>query len=135
MTDIQLAELVGGALQEKFGNSLSKVLENMQDVNTPYKDKRSISIKLSFQQNEQRDDIKVHIDVTEKLAPQGALETAFMVGKDLRSGEIMVEEYGKQIKGQMSLESLQQPAIEETEDGRQVNTATGEIIDFRKIAQ
>ena len=136
MPNIQLAELVGGALQEKFENSLEKVLENMLDINTPYKDKRSIDIKLSFSQNERRDDIKVQIDVKEKLAAQGALETSFAYGKDLETGEIMVEEYGKQIKGQMHLNDLQQPKIEEVGDDRQVDTGTGEIIDFReRIAQ
>ena len=136
MPNIQLAELVGGALQEKFENSLEKVLENMLEINTPYKDKRSIDIKLSFSQNERRDDIKVQIDVKEKLAAQGALETSFAYGKDLETGEIMVEEYGKQIKGQMHLNDLQQPKIEEVGDDRQVDTGTGEIIDFReRIAQ
>lgn len=136
MPNIQLAELVGGALQEKFENSLEKVLENMLDINTPYKDKRSIDIKLSFSQNERRDDIKVQIDVKEKLAAQGALETSFAYGKDLETGEILVEEYGKQIKGQMHLNDLQQPRVEEVGDGRQVDTGTGEIIDFReRVAQ
>lgn len=136
MQNVKLAELVGGALQEKFVKSFEKVLENMLDINTPYKMRRSISIKLSFDQNEQRDDVKVHIDVSEKLAPQGAIETAFSISKDLKTGEIMAEEYGKQIKGQMSLSDYVQPALEDTGDGRQVDTETGEIvgnvIDMRK---
>ena len=125
MQEVRLAELVGGALQEKFQNSFEKVLENMLDINTPYKARRAINIKLSFDQNEQRDDIKVSIDVTEKLAPQGAIETSFSFGRNLKTGEIMVEEYGKQIKGQMSLKDFQ-PKLEDTGDGRQVDTKTGE---------
>lgn len=134
MDNLKLAELAGGALQEKFQTSLEKVLENMLDLRTPYRDKRSITIKLSFTQNELRDDIKAHIDVTEKLAPMGATETSFSFGRDLRTGEIMIEEYGKQIKGQMSLNDYAQ--LEETGDGRQVDTETGEIVgkvvDLRK---
>lgn len=133
MQEVRLAELVGGALQEKFQNSFEKVLENMLDINTPYKARRGINIKLSFDQNEQRDDIKVSIDVTEKLAPQGAIETSFSFGRNLKTGEIMVEEYGKQIKGQMSLKDFQ-PKLEDTGDGRQVDTKTGEIIDLRRKA-
>ena len=133
MQEVRLAELVGGALQEKFQNSFEKVLENMLDINTPYKARRAINIKLSFDQNEQRDDIKVSIDVTEKLAPQGAIETSFSFGRNLKTGEIMVEEYGKQIKGQMSLKDFQ-PKLEDTGDGRQVDTKTGEIIDLRRKA-
>lgn len=135
MQKVELAELVGGALQEKFQSSLNKVFENLLDRNTSYKARRSITIKLSFDQNEDRNDVKVQIDVSEKLAPQGAIETAFVFGKDLRTNEIMLEEYGKQIKGQMSLSDLQQ--YEETDDGRQVDTETGEItdkvIDLRKF--
>ena len=92
---IKLQELVGGAIQEKFQNSFNRVLENMLDLNTSYKAERSITIKLSFKQNEQRDDIKAHIDVKEKLAPEAAIETSFSFAKDLETGEIMVEEYGK----------------------------------------
>lgn len=140
MENLKLAELAGGALQEKFETSLQKVLENMLDLRTPYRDKRSITIKLSFTQNEMRDDIKAHIDVSEKLAPMGATETSFTFGRDLHTGKIMIEEYGKQIKGQMSLSDLAQPQLEETGDGRQVDTETGEIventgkvIDMRKV--
>ena len=135
MQEIKLQDLVGGALQEKFQKALENVLENMLDINTSYKAKRGITIKLSFDQNEQRDDIKVHINVSEKLAPQGAIETSFSFGRDLRTGEIMLEEYGKQIKGQMSLADMQ-PAKEDLGDGREVDTETGEIsnkvVDLRK---
>lgn len=37
--NIDLQNLVGGALQEKFKHSFKKVMENMQDVNTPYTNK------------------------------------------------------------------------------------------------
>lgn len=126
MNNVQLAELVGGAVQEKFAHSLERVLENMLDINTPYKTRRSITIKLSFDQNEQRDDIKAHIDVSEKLAPQGAMETSFSFGKDLRTGEIMVQEYGKQIKGQMSFMDSVQPEVT-------VDEETGEIVKSDKV--
>lgn len=127
MQDVRLAELVGGALQEKFAKSFERVLENMLDSNTPYKTRRSITIKLTFDQNEQRDDVKVHIDVAEKLAPQGGIETSFAMGRNLKTGEIMVEEYGKQIKGQLSFNDVQ--PLADTGDGRQVDTETGEIVD------
>lgn len=69
MNNVKLQELVGGALQEKFQRALENVLENLQNPNTPYKNKRGITIKMTFEQNESRDDVKVGIDVQEKLAP------------------------------------------------------------------
>lgn len=135
MQEVKLNELLGGALQETFQSSLEKVLENMLDINTPYKTRRSITIKLSFDQNEVRDDIKVHIDVSEKLAPRGTMETSFAFGRNLETGEIVAEEYGKQIKGQLHLNDAK-PKYEALEDGRMVDMETGEIeegvIDLRE---
>lgn len=127
MNKINLEELVSGALQEQFSKSFEKIIENLQNPNTPYKNSREITIKLKFTQNEHRDDVKCAIQVSEKLAPQAPMETAFAIGKDLRTGEVYAEEYGKQIKGQMSINDLQpqQQVIE----GKQVDTSTGEIIE------
>lgn len=128
---VELQELVGGALQEKFNKSFERVVENLQDVNTSFKNKRRITIQLDFTQNEVRDDVHVEVAVVEKLAPQAPMKTSFAIGKDLKSGELYAEEYGKQIKGQMNLNDL---AAE-----KQVDTETGEIkqadniVDFRKV--
>lgn len=56
MNKVELKDLVGGALQEKFNKSFEKVIDNLQDVNTSFKVKRKISISLDFVQNEARDD-------------------------------------------------------------------------------
>ena len=139
MNNVELKDLVGGMLQEKFAQAFENVVKNLQDPNTPYKVKRGITIKLSFDQNEARDDVSCTVDVTEKLAPQAGMKTSFSIGKDLRTGEVYAEEYGKQIKGQMSFADLE--AEKESPvtvvDGKTVDTETGEIhgtnpvVDFR----
>lgn len=143
MNRVELKDLVGGALQEKFGKAFEKVVENLQDQNTSFKVKRGITIKLTFEQNEARDDVSVSVDVSEKLAPQAGMKTSFYIGKDLQTGEIYAEEYGKQIKGQMSLKDYEsRPPVQENVqkiDGDVVDTETGEVIgteivDFRKVA-
>lgn len=139
MENISLHELVGGALQEKFSKSFARVLDNLQDANTPYKNKRAINIKLTFEQNESRDDVKCSIEVQEKLAPQAGLETKFAIGKDLKTGETHVEEYGKYMRGQQTIDDYKPTQVI---DGKVVDTDTGEIIgekqdtvvDFRKAA-
>lgn len=68
METINLTSIAGGMLQEKFEQSFERVIENMQDVNTPYKDKRKIGIEFVFTQNEERDDVNVEIKIAEKLA-------------------------------------------------------------------
>lgn len=139
---LNLGEFAGGALQEKANAAMKRVLENMQDPNTPYKVKRGITIKIGFTQNEDRDDAMVEISVETKLAPSSPVHTMMSIGSDLGSGEVYAEEYGKQIKGQMSLDFARTPAgsVQQT-DGDTVDTQTGEIIetgskvvDLRKAA-
>ena len=134
MNKVELQDLVGGALQEKFSKSFEKVVENLQDQNTSFKVKRKITIELSFDQNEARDDVSVSVDVKEKLAPQAGMKTSFYIGKDLRTGEIYAEEYGKQIKGQMRLEDMQTEKVVDTETGEVLTKETNTVIDFRKAA-
>lgn len=130
MNKVGLGELIGGALQEKFSKAFEKVVDNLQDSNTSFKDKRSITIKLVFQQNEDRDDVQCDIDVTEKLAPQTGMRTSFSVGKDLRTGELFAEEYGKQVRGQYKLTDVQpNKGVGEIP----VDPETGEIIDVSVI--
>ena len=144
MKAVELQELVGGALQEKFSKSFEKVVDNLQDVNTSFRTKRKITITLDFTQNENRDDVSVNVSVVEKLAPSAPLATKFAIGKNLATGESYAEEYGRQIKGQLSFDDMTQPQpVQKTADGKLVDTETGEIIeaaeetgivDFRKKA-
>jgi hypothetical protein len=127
-------------LQEKFNRAFEKVVENLQDPNTSFKVKRGIDIKLGFTQNENRDDVNVSVVVSEKLAPQQDMSTSFYIGKDLQTGEVFAEEYGKQVRGQMSLNEI--APVEQTVSAEVIDTETGEIledagtvVDFRKAAQ
>lgn len=136
MNKVELETLVGGALQEQFSKSFEKVIENLQNPNTAFKVNREINIKLKFAQNENRDNVTCAVQVAEKLAPQSPMTTNFAIGTDLKTGEMYAEEYGKHIKGQLSIDDLQTESVTETViDGRTVDTTTGEIkavVDFRK---
>ena len=126
MNNINLKSIAGGMLQEKFEHSFERVIENMQDVNTPYKDKRKISIDLVFTQNEERDDVNVEIKLTEKLAAANKIATHFMVGTDLKNGKVFASEYGNnQLRGQLEM-NLQE---EQDSDVVLVNSETGEVIE------
>ena len=132
---LNLNGMADGALQEKLNAAMRKVLENMQDPNTPYKVKRGITVKLGFTQTESRNDAVVDVSVETKLAPASPIQTMMSIGKDLRNGEVYAEEYGKQVKGQMSLDMAKLAQV----DGDTVDTETGEvvsgnIVDYRKAA-
>ena len=136
MEKIELKELVGGALQEQFAKSFEKVVENLLNPNTPYKNTREIAIKLKFRQNEHRDDVKVDISVAEKLAAQAPMQTGFAIGKNLQNGALYAEEYGKQIRGQLSMSDVQQQPEEniDPETGEILNAQPVNVIDLRKTA-
>ena len=116
---ILLEEIADGALQEQFAKAFDKVIENLADPNTSFKEARKITIVLKFTQNEQRNDVACEVTVSEKLSAQASTKTAFAVGKDLKTGDLYAEEYGKTLKGQRSLFDVDQE--------------TGEIIEPKPI--
>ncbi|WP_124066274.1 hypothetical protein [Clostridium sp. E02] len=127
MVKVNLEEFAGGALQEKFDVAMGKVLDNMQDPNTPWKNKRAITVKVTLQQNEDRDDAQVDVSVETKTAPVVPIATRMAIGKNLKTGETFATEYGKQLRGQMSLEECLIPKGDIVIDGKSVDTETGEI--------
>ena len=64
------------------------------------------------------------------------IATRMSIGKDLRTGEIYAEEYGKQIKGQMSFSDMEESAPLTAVGEDVVDTDTGEVVgkvtDFRR---
>lgn len=101
----------------------------------PWKNKRQINIKIAFVQNEGRDDAAVEVSVDTKLAPVSPVVTRMAIGKDLMSGKTFAQEYGRQIRGQMSLEdySARKETAYQQIDGETVDTETGEIIPETKV--
>ena len=106
MLHIDLSELAGGELQEKFDREITKVIQNMQDPNTPFGDSRGVTINITLKQNERRDEAKIEISVKSKLAGVISAKTNFAMGKDLGTGEVVVSEYGRQIPGQLSISDV-----------------------------
>lgn len=126
MNKVSIEEIANGALQEQFKKSFEKVIENLVDPNTSFKEPRKITITLKFTQNEQRDDVYCDISVNEKLAAQAQTRTTFAVGKDLKTGTVYAEEYGR---NQISFDALNV----DTETGEVIeNETTAKVIDMRK---
>lgn len=134
MAKVSLEQVMGGGLQEQFSKAFDRVIENLSDPNTPFKEARKITIELKFTQNEGRDDVSCAVSVKEKLAAQAPMNTAFMVGKNLKTGEIYAEEYGRHnhLKGQTTFNDINvNPDTGEVMEEKQpVNV---EIVDFRKV--
>lgn len=136
---ISLSDFCGGALQEKLNVAMKEVIDNMLDPNTPWKKAREVNVKISFNQNEDRDDVSVSVHVTTKTAPVTAIETRMGIGMDIRTGKVYAKEYGKQVKGQMSLADLQKQPEKVVVGDDVVDPSTGEVtgkvMDFRKAQE
>lgn len=135
MAKVSLEQIMGGGLQEQFGKSFDRVIENLADPNTSFKEARKITIELKFTQNEGRDDVSCAVSVKEKLAAQAPMQTAFVVGKNLKTGEMFAEEYGRhnRLNGQMSVDEMAvDPDTGEIME-EQPNAAPN-VIDLRRVA-
>lgn len=128
--EISLHDVAGGALQEKVNQAFEQVMKNMQDPNTPWKNKRKINLTLTFIQNEDRTDCTCDISVDTKLAAVKPVSTKFCTEKDVSTGEIFAQEYGPGIRGQMAFEDVEQNTEDKTVeiDGNIVDTETGEVV-------
>lgn len=128
--EISLHDVAVGALQEKVNQAFEQVMKNMQDPNTPWKNKRKINLTLTFIQNEDRTDCTCDISVDTKLAAVKPVSTKFCTEKDVSTGEIFAQEYGPGIRGQMSFKDVEQNTEDKTVevDGNIVDTETGEVV-------
>jgi hypothetical protein len=111
------------------------VIENLADPNTGFKEARKITIELKFTQNEARDDVSCAVSVKEKLAAQAPMQTAFVVGKNLKTGEMYAEEYGRhnRLTGQTTFDDMKvDPATGEVLEEQSQNA--NNVIDLRRVA-
>ena len=135
MEKVSLEQIMGGGLQEQFTKAFERVVDNLADPNTSFKEARKITIELKFTQNEARDDVSCAVSVKEKLAAQAPMQTAFMIGKDLKSGKMYAEEYGRHnhLKGQMTVDEMTvDPETGEVLEGQ--SAQSNNVIDLRLAA-
>jgi hypothetical protein len=94
---VTLDTIGGGALVELFDAELARVLENIQDPNTDAKTKRTVTVKVTFSPNENRDIADVNLTCGSKLAGIKTVSTRLFVGKS-RGKLIAVENDPRQSK-------------------------------------
>lgn len=101
--NFSIESLADGAIAEQINSSIEKVLENISDLNTPYKTKRKLNITLVFDADESREMSEVGITIKPVLAPATPTKTRIIIDRD-NKGKIVSAEYRKQIKGQVELQ-------------------------------
>lgn len=130
MEAVELKNIAGGALQAKFNKAMEAVVANLLDPNTPSKDKRKITIEMTFVTDEERTQVASTVSVKQKLAPLHPINTQFGIGKDLKDGGNFIEEYGQHLPGQMT---LNENVNEQTINGQVVDADTGEVLESKVV--
>lgn len=98
--DLPLSELAQGAIQEKLDYELNKVFQNIHDPNTKATDKRTVTIKLDFTPDDNRQTVSVDSNFTTKLANVKGVATTVLTGKNLDSGKVEAKELKSNMPGQ-----------------------------------
>ncbi|MBS4198586.1 replication terminator protein [Bacillus sp. FJAT-49732] len=98
--DLPLSKLANGAIQEKLDYELKKVFDNIHDKNTKAQDKRTITIKLEFKPDENRQTVAVTSNFTTSLANVEGVSTTVLTGRDLHTGNVEAKELRSNVPGQ-----------------------------------
>ncbi|WP_143321055.1 hypothetical protein [Clostridium sp. HBUAS56010] len=91
---ISLDGMGSGALLERFNLAMAQIARNIMDPNTDPEKARKIIITLTFKPDKNRKHVKTTFAVNISQAGPVAEETMMLVGQDLRTGRIEMNEYG-----------------------------------------
>ena len=99
---ISLSGIGNGALEERFGKVVEKVLANIMDPNTEAKAARKIDVSIKIVPNEDRSTATMEYTVKSSLAPAKKRESTIIFG--FNAGEYESKELAKgQAPGQISM--------------------------------
>lgn len=128
MGRISLDSLGGGALTERVNLAMDQVARNIMDPNTDPEKARKITITLTFKADKSRRHVKTALGTNISLAPPVADETMLLVGQDVKTGRIEMNEYGnKQSPMRVVGEAYAVPAEEIPPMSKPFDSETGEI--------
>ncbi len=96
-----------GAIEEKVDYEVSRVIENIMDVNTRADAKRKIVIMLEFMPDAERKHISISASAKSTLVPTASATTSVLITTD-GNGEMVVAEMVPQIPGQININGGEQ---------------------------
>ena len=96
-----------GAIEEKVDYEVSRVIDNILDLNTKPDAKRKITVTLEFTPDSERKHISLSVNAKSSLVPTAAVATSMMITTD-GNGELVVAEMVPQIPGQMDIKGQEQ---------------------------
>lgn len=102
-----IVQMAMGAIQERIDYEMTKIINNIVDLNTKAGAKRSLVITIDLVPGEDRRTIAVSATAKSKLVPTNAVMTSLFITNDT-NGEMAVVEMVPEIPGQLDLDDHEQ---------------------------
>lgn len=117
--NFDLHTLAEGEVAGRIQNELSKIANNILDLNTEADKSRKLIIEVDFKPNEKRDALATKVLIKSKLEPQVKTETTMLIGRDINTGMVAMNELVSGVRGQMFFDP----------EDNQLKTDAGEVVD------
>lgn len=104
-----LLQMAKGAIQERVDYEVSRVVDNLLDMNTEAKAKRKVVLTIVMATDDDRRVVKVEASAKSTLAPVTPIGTSLVITAD-GNGEMMLAEIIPQVPGQISMAGDEQEA-------------------------
>ena len=98
-----LLQMAKGAIQERVDYEVSRVVDNILDMNTEAKVKRKVTLTIVMVPDEDRQVVKIEASAKSALAPVTPVGTSLVITAD-HNGEMMLAEIIPQVPGQVSMD-------------------------------
>lgn len=104
-----LLQMAKGAIQERVDYEVSRVVDNILDMNTEAKVKRKVTLTIIMTPDEDRQVVKIEASAKSTLAPVTPVGTSLVITAD-GNGEMILAEIVPQVPGQLSMTGHEQEA-------------------------
>lgn len=102
-----LMQMAKGAIQERVDYEVSRVVDNILDMNTEATKKRKVVLTIEMVPDEDRRVVKVAASAKSTLAPVTPVGTSLVITGD-GNGEMILAEIVPQVPGQLSMDGKEQ---------------------------
>ena len=104
-----LLQMAKGAIQERVDYEVSRVVDNILDMNTEAKVKRKVVLTIVMVPDDDRQVVKIEASAKSTLAPVVPIGTSLVITSD-GNGEMMLAEIVPQVPGQMNINGKESEA-------------------------
>lgn len=102
-----IIEMAMGAISERVDYEMSKIIDNILDVNTRASRKRTLTLTLEILPDDERKTLSVRALAKSKLEPTNPVATSLYITNDV-NGELTAVEMTPQLPGQFDLNNQEQ---------------------------